>query len=1784
YVVLSSDAPLDAEALRAFLLQRLPEYMVPSAFVSLAALPLTPSGKLARNRLPAPDVDSLRGDSSFVAPRTPSEDKLASIFSSVLRLERVGVTDNFFSLGGHSLLATQVISRIRSSFGVELPLRALFEAPTVASLASRILSASRQALGAQPPPILPVPRTGPLPLSFAQQRLWFIDQLQPGSSTYNMPSFVRLSGPLDAKALQLSFDSLVSRHEALRTSFIQKDDQPLQVIAPHAELPVTHVNLRALAPEVRGAEVERLLREEYQRPFNLSTGPLIRAQLLELSDTEHVLALNMHHIVSDGWSMGVLIQEVAALYDAFSHGKPSPLAPLSIQYADFSVWQRSWLQGPVLDAQIDYWRHQLADLTTLELPLDKPRPAVQTSAGDVALITLPLATTEKLKNLCQQEGATPFMALLAVWQLLLSRYSGQDDIAVGSPIAGRHRSELEGLIGFFVNTLVLRSRVDAHASFPHLLRQVKEAALGAYAHQDIPFERLVEELQPTRDMSRSPLFQVLFVLQNTPASGVQTHELSLSPVDISGGTSKFELQLSLVESPEGFFGGLSFNTDLFERATAERMARHFKRLAEAIVNNLDAPVSAHTMLTEDERQQVLVDWASAPLSAPVDSTIPEAFARAVALAPDAPALVFGETALTYRQLDERSNQLARLLLHHGVTTDDRVALSLERSFELVIALVAIVKAGAAYVPLDASYPSHRLLAMMEDTQPRLLLTSRALASKLPNEGVTTLVLEEVDTSAQPAGPLPSLALPESLAYVDFTSGSTGRPKGVGTLHAGVLRTLVGATYTRFGPEQTHVLLAPISFDASTFEIWGALLHGARLVVPPAHTLSLEEIELAVSRHGVSTLWATSGLFSQLADAGLPGLSTVQHVLTGGDVVSPVHVRKALTAWGAQVTNAYGPTESTVFATTFAITRAEDLGATLPIGRPIQGTRLLVLDASLQPVAPGVTGELFIGGEGLARGYLLRPDLTAERFVPDPFSASPGARLYRTGDLVRWRADGTLDFLGRADSQVKLRGFRIELAEVEAALREYTSITRALALVREDVPGDKRLTAYFTASSPVDPAALRAFLKQRLPEFMLPSFLIPLAAFPLTANAKLDRKALPAPDTLASSTFVAPRNPTEELLAAIWADVLRLDKVSVADDFFELGGHSLLATQVVSRVRRAFEVELPLRALFEASSISALATRILAVRGESGTQAPPLVPAPRTGELPLSFAQQRLWLVDQLEPGSSAYNIPSALRLRGALNVAALERAFTALVERHESLRTTFLARDGEPIQVIHPARAFVLPIVELGILPTEEREERAVRLATEEAQRPFDLARGPVLRAMLLRLAAEEHVLLVTLHHAVSDGWSMGVLIQELASLYEAFSTGIEARLAPLPIQYADFAAWQRSWLKGDVLEQQLAYWRQQLGELPPLLELPTDKPRPPVRNPRGASRPVRLSRELTERLAVLCRQEGATPFMALLAVWQVLLSRYSGQDDIAVGSPIAGRTRTETEGLIGFFVNTLVLRSRVRPGLRFRELLAQVRATTLAAYEHQDVPFEKLVEELKPQRSLSHTPLFQVMLSLQNIPVTSRTVASATEDSPPLHLEPFAQDHQTTKFDLTLTLSQTPDGLAGGLSYRVDLFDDATIERWVGHLHTLLEAAINAPDTLVGELPMLSAEERRRVLVDWNSTRREMPWKGAFHELFEAQATLTPDSLAVLDDDASLSFSALNQRANRLAHLLRSRGVGPEVRVAFCLERSVDALVALLAILKAGAAYVPLDSAYPRERLAFMLQDSGAPFVLTHS
>ncbi|HEU4562947.1 MAG TPA: amino acid adenylation domain-containing protein, partial [Longimicrobium sp.] len=1674
----------EAETLRAHLSNRLPEYMVPAAYMRLEALPLTANGKVDRRALPAPELAS--AEEWYVAPRTPVEEVLAGIWAELLRLERVGVTDSFFELGGHSLLATRVVSRIRELFGVELPLRALFEGPTVAELAGRVEEMRRAGLPALPP-VVPAERTGPLPLSFAQERLWFIDRLEPGSAVYNILVARRLGGALDEAALGRSLSEIVRRHESLRTVFREMDGSPVQVIAPCDGFALPVEDLSALGQADREAAVGRRAGEEARWPFDLSAGPLFRAALLRLGAEDHVLLLSMHHVVSDGWSMGVLFRELSALYEAYRDGRESPLAELPVQYADYAVWQREQLAGEVLDRQLAYWKERLAGAPELlELPTDHPRPPVQTYRGATVPVELSPELLERLQALGRGEGATLYMTLLGAFQLLLGRYAGSEDVVVGSPIAGRTRGEVEALIGFFVNTLVLRADLAGNPTFREVLRQVREATLGAYEHQEVPFEKLVAELQPERSLSHSPLFQVMFILQNADTGGGALAELEVSGVGAAMEIARFDLSLTLSTTLQGVRGGLNYNADLFERGTVERMLGHLARVLEQVAANVDVRLSRLELLGEAERALVLEEWNRTSAEYPVDRCIHEVFEAQAARTPGAVAVRFGEESLTYGELNERANRLAHYLAGLGVRPETRVALCLERGPEMVVSVLAVLKAGGAYVPLDPGYPAERLAFILADSATPVLLTREALRGAIPaREGVEVVSLDggAEGIAAESADDLESRAGPENLAYVIYTSGSTGRPKGVMVPHRGV-PNLAYAQARRFGIDGTSRVLqfASPSFDAAVAELFDALLAGATLVMAPREELLLGAGLLDTLRRGrVTVATLPPSVLAILPPHDLPELRTV---VSAGEAVDAVTV--ARWSGGRAFVNAYGPTETTVCATTAA---CEADGRVPAMGRPLENVRVYVLDAAGRPAPVGVPGELYVGGVGVARGYLDQPGPTAERFVPDPFGTG-GGRLYRTGDRVRWSAPGELEFLGRVDAQLKVRGFRIEPGEIEGALRRTEGVADCVVVAREDVPGEKRLVAYVVGD--VEAGVLREHLLRELPEYMVPSAFVFLEALPLTPNGKLDRKALPAPDFApAAERYVAPRTPAEEVLAEIWAETLHLERVGVEERFFDLGGHSLLATRVVSRVRQVFGVEVPLRALFEGPTVAELARRVEEMRRAGLPVLPPVVPVERTGALPLSFAQERLWFLDRLDPGSGVYNIPAALRLTGALDERAVERALGEIVRRHEALRTVFTEADGSPVQVIAPFGGFVLPVEDLSELGEAGREAAVVRRAGEEAARHFDLSAGPLFRAALLRLGPEERVLLLCMHHIVSDGWSMGVLFRELSALYEAYREGRESPLAELPVQYADYAVWQREQLEGEVLERQLSWWRERLAGAPELLELPTDHPRPAVQTYRGASVPVELSLELLERLQALGRSEGATLYMTLLGAFQVLLGKYAGSDDVVVGSPIAGRTRGEVEELIGLFVNTLVLRADLSGNPTFREMLGRVREVTLGAYEHQEVPFEKLVAELQPERSLSHSPLFQVLFTVQD-------AGGGGGALPGLSVSGVGAELASAKFDLSLMLTPTARGLRGGSTYSTDLFERSTVERMLGHLGRVLEQVAANADVRLSRLELLGEAERALVLEEWNRTAAGYPADRCIHDLFAAQAVRTPHAPAL--------------------------------------------------------------------------------------
>jgi amino acid adenylation domain-containing protein len=1780
YVVPAAGATLSAVALRSHLLSRLPQAMIPNAFVILPELPRTASGKIDRQALPVPRAED--PGLAFVAPATPAEEILAGLWAQVLGVARVGAEDDFFALGGDSLQAIRVVSAVRVTLGIDLPVQALLASRRL-SVFARLLAGGRE----EPPPIAPVPRGGRLPLSFAQERLWFLDCRSPGTPVYNIPLALDIGGPLDPASLEAALVGIVRRHEALRTVLpATTAEGPEQVVLPAAGCRLPRLDVTRLPVNRRGEEAERLAAAEARRPFDLAAGPLFRASLLELAAAASTLLLTVHHAVSDAWSTEILLRELAVLYRTARSNLAPELPELPIQYADFAVWQRRWLAEGAEAAQLAYWRGRLAGAPeSFELPVDRPRRAVRSERGDTWTVPLPAPLASRLEQLARHHGATLFMTLFAGFLALLHRVSGAADIVVGWPIAGRTRRETENLIGFFVNTLVLRVDLGGDPPWSALLAQVRAATLEAFAHQDLPFQRLVEELRPGRSPHLNPLFQVLFGLQKVAAAAELAPGLPMAPRALGTGTARTDLTLRVDLLPAGGEMAFEYSTDLFDGATIARLAGHLQVLLAAAVEGPESRLSALPLLTAAERVHLVSSLNATARDFPRQVTIHDRFAAQVARSPEAIAVAMEEDRLTYGELDRQANRLAHLLRHAGTGPDVPVALCLPRSARLVVAMLAVLKAGGAYVPLDLTYPGERLAFMLADTGAPVLLTHGAVPLELAAAPVRRIDL------ARDAGPIAaasetafaSEAGADHLAYIIYTSGSTGRPKGVAVPHRAVLRLVTGTDYVSLGSDDRIVQISNTNFDAATFEIWGALLNGGCILgIDRPTSLDPARLAAALVDRQATVLFLTTALFNQVAGTVPGALASLDTVLFGGEAVDPGAVQRVLTAGGPRrLLHVYGPTESTTFATAFAVTRVPAEATTVPIGGPIANTTAYVCESNGEPAPLGVPGRLLIGGSGLARGYYGRPDLTSERFVPNAFSVTPGERLYDTGDLVRRDAAGALEFLGRLDDQVKIRGFRIELGEIETILAAHPAVAQAVVVVRRR-GAERWLAAYATLRGAAETAELaaelRRFLRARLPEAMVPGAFVFLDALPLTLNGKVDRRALPEPGPERARPQHAsrpPSTPVEEIVAGVWTEVLGVEQVAADDDFFSLGGHSLLATQVASRLRAGFPGEDLLRLLFEHPTVAELAARLTAGARRAGVEPPPLVALPRQGELPLSFAQERLYFLSQLAPESPFYNLGKVLGLRGRLNIPALTLALREIVARHEVLRTTFANAGGRPVQTIAAPGTTALPLVDLAALPEPRRAGEALARLTHAGRLPFDLARGPLLRLALLRLGADEHQLLVALHHIACDGWSTGVFLAELAYLYRALVADEPVALPALAVQYADFAVWQRRWLDGAVEADLLAYWLERLRGVPTVLELPTDRPRPAVQAHRGGSRSERVPAAVTAALTALGRREGTTLFMTLLAAFQVLLGRSSGQGDFALGSPIANRNRLEIEPLIGFFVNTLVLRADLGGEPDVRALLARVRESSLGAYRHQDLPFERLVEALDSGRDLSRTPLFQVMFVLQNAP-------EVPVELPGVDVVPYDLDSGASQFDLTLGVTARDGELELSLVYAADLFDGVTAQRLLAHWQTLLAHLSEDLCRPASVLPLLGAAERHQVEREWNDREAGDGPELSLHARFSRQAARQGARMAVTCGTAGLTYGELEARANRLAHHLVALGVGPESRVGLLLPRSLDLVTAILGVLKAGGAYVPMDPDYPQERLDFLRRDASLALVLS--
>lgn len=1761
----------DVMNIRRWLRGKLPPYMMPAAFVCLDAFPMNPNGKIEKSLLPTPNV-AQKVEWETGKYRDSLEEEIAKIWCEILQVQQVSAEDNIFDLGAHSLSLTRVASRVKELFQIEMPIQMLFDAPTVPELADLV----RVAVKSEKADSLFARHGESAPLSFSQERLWFLDQYLEDQSIYNVQFAFRLEGALNRAALEKSLNEIIRRHDVLRTTFATIDGVAIQVVAPELHLVLNEVDFQECSSTDVLAEVERFTQSECARAFDLKQGPLVRGSLIQYAETGHFLVLIMHHIIVDGWSLGLLVEELKSLYQAFAHHQMSPLPELAIQYSDFAAWQREWMRGDALQQQMDYWKQQLSgELSMLLLPTDHPRPNIQTYRGGQQKIQLPVVLGQALQELSRREGVTIFMTLLAAFKVLLHRYTGQHDLLVGSPIANRNRRELEGLIGFFVNTLVLRTDLSEQLSFRELLHRVREVTVEAYAHQDVPFEKLVEELSPDRSLGYSPLFQIMFVMQNASGDGLgqfQMDDIQVQAFEFDRGMAMFDLTMQVHELNDRLHVSLEYNRDLFESATIKRMLEHFQQLLESAVSQPDQQVVQLPMLSPDERKQLLQEWNLEALDYPA-KTFQELFASQVELRPDAVAIEFTDGQLTYRELDVRSNQLARYLRERGVGVETLVGLSFDRSPSMIVGVLSILKAGGAYVPLDPNYPSDRLAYMMEDSQVSVLVTEAKWLHSLPTHSARTILLDSdwEQIAEQSTEPLQHETQLDHAAYVIYTSGSTGRPKGVVVTHSGI-GNLMTEHKRSFGVQAGDRVLqfSSISFDAFVWELVMSLLTGATLYLTDRESLLGADFVDMLREKKITAALLPPSFLAMKTPQELPDL---RNLIVGGEACTQDLIKR----WGEgrNFFNAYGPTESTVCATLYCCNRQEESHP--PIGKPIMNTQVYVLDQNLQPVPVGVSGELYLGGVALARGYLNRPELTAERFISDPFSEKRAARLYKTGDLVRWNKAGVIEYLGRTDNQVKVRGHRIELEEIEAALSLCAGIRHAVVTVRED--GDKRLVAYVTGEVTTD--EVRHLLKEQMPEYMIPSSIVVLEAMPLTSNGKVDRQALPDPalelETAAHEEYLPPVTEVEIMVSEIWAKVLNVAHVSRNHNFFALGGHSLLATQVVSRMLEVLNWNIPVRLLFEADTLAAFCIKCEQQHHEVALSKLPVLQAVESREkLPLSFAQQSLWFLDQFLSDRFVYNMPVLYQLNGMLDTSAFECALNEIVRRHEILRTVFVEVDGIAKQMILPELDLNMACTDLSDLTDpEQRQERLKQVLATGVYHEFDLRNAPLFVVSLVKIGEEEHVLLLNMHHIISDGWSVGALMEELNVLYEAFSQGRPSPFGQLEVQYADFAVWQREWLQGNIKDEQMTYWKQRLGGGLPILQLPTDHPRPAEQTYRGSRETIMISKEITEGLKAIGTREGATLYMTLLAAFKTWLCRYTGEEDILVGSPVANRRFPELEKLIGCFINTLALRTDLSGDLTFNQLLGRIRETVLEAYTYQDVPFEQLVDELSPERNTGYSPLFQVMFVLQNAHGDRRQIGD-------VKIRPLPVEMDIAKFDLTLSMREHAGGLAAEFEYNSDLFDRETILRWARHFEALLAGVTANPDAQLSRLPLLLEAEMQEMLTKGKGQWQEFERDLCIHQWFEAQVVQTPDAEAVVMKDLRLTYRELNEQANRLAHYLCTFGVAPEVKVGISLERSIEIVIAILATLKAGGAYVPLDPNYPQERVKYALEDSQVAVLLT--
>ncbi|WP_139487939.1 non-ribosomal peptide synthetase [Brevibacillus dissolubilis] len=1751
YVV--SDVEWTLSQLRQELGQALPEYMLPTAFVQVEKMPLTPNGKIDRKALPEP-TGIMQSGTEYEAPINERERALADIWSKLLGIEQVGRRDHFFEIGGHSLKAMQLVSHIQKQFEVEFPLREVFLQPTLQQMAERLGTLGQQRYQK----IEPVDERSFYPVSPAQKRMYVMQQFNPASTTYNIPYILNIQGALDIERLRLAAELMVNRHEAFRTSFEMVDETLLQRIHPSMGLSFDRIS--AQEHELAG------LVADFIRPFDLTQAPLIRAGLISYGDEAHVLLIDMHHIISDGTSMSTFIEELIGLYEG------EQLPPLRIHYKDYAVWLEDWRGTEACQKQERYWLQAFDnELPVLQLPTDYPRPSVRSFEGDRIGVKLSPELTAAIRNVAKETETTVFMVMLAAYTILLGKYSGQDDIVVGTPVAGRSHPDVDRMIGMFINTVALRNQPTGEKTFRQYVQEVRDRAILAFEHQDYPLEELIEKLELDRDVSRNPLFDTMFTMLNMDRATIQHDHLRITPYEYEYHISKFDLTLEAVEVDNQIALGIEYATKLFKADTIQRMAAHYQQILAQMTAVPDQTIASADLLTEAEKS-MLHDLNQTTTEYPREKTIHQLFAEQAGNTPDRVAVTFGEMSYTYRELDERSSRLARVLREKGVGVDQPVAIMVEKSLELVIGMLAILKAGGAYVPVDPSYPNERIAYLLTDCQAKWMIVHKRTADRMAEASLQELVtdidilLADDPKWDQEEGELLTemsrLDSPGQLAYVIYTSGSTGRPKGVMVEHRNVVRLVKNTNIVDFSKERSVLQTGAAVFDACTFEVWGALLNGLELVlVPEMVILDAPLLQRAIKQHGISLMFLTTSLFHTLAQQDAAIFEGVQTLVVGGEALVYEHVKLVrATCPHVRVINGYGPTENTTFSTYYVVDEHTD--DPIPIGKPLSNSTAYILDAQQKPVPIGVAGELYVGGDGVARGYLNQEELTRETFIQHPFAL--GERLYRTKDLARMRRDGNIEYLGRIDHQVKIRGYRIELGEIEAQLLRHEAITEAIVLAKRDRADQTVLCAYLVSDYEWTLSELRTYLVQTLPDYMLPSAFVQLESMPLTTNGKLDRNALPEPDhyTHSGAEYEAPIEQVEAELAEIWSSVLGIDRIGRNDHFFELGGHSLKAMQLVSRIQKHYQVDYSLRDVFVHPTLKEMAGQIdtLESRQHLGIE-----PAEERELYPVSSAQQRMYVVQQLDPSAVHYNIPAVMTVEGELDLDRLRKALGQMMERHEVFRTSF-DMDGEALmQRIHPQ-------VELPFAMIDARAQ-GIRLeqVVQNFIRPFDLHEAPLIRMALVVAEADRHVLLIDMHHIISDGTSMSTFTKELIGLYEG------EEMPPLRIHYKDYAVWQQAWSKSQAYYDQESYWMETFADELPVLQLPTDHPRPAVQSFEGSRVSLSIDASVTEAIRTLAKDYGTTIYTVLLSAYNIMLSKYSGQEDIIVGTSVAGRSHADVQDLIGMFINTLALRNQPHGQKTVEQFIREVSERTIRAFGHQDYPLEELIQKLDLHRDMSRNPLFDTMFNLQN-----QEQARMQRDN--LAFIPFEYEHQISKFDLTFQAAESADHLDMEIEYSTRLFEKETIQRMAGHYLHVLDQIVRKPQQLIADIELVQEAEREQLLRDFNETACGYPADKTIDQLFAEQVERTPDHVAVVYEDQQLTYRELNTQANHLAAVLHANGVETGQIVGLLTERSLEMIVGILAILKAGAAYLPIDPAYPQERIEYQLEDSGTRILLANS